>query len=134
MVVKVGAPLLECARRMADEEVGSLVVVDDEDLRGILTRRDVLAALESTPSSISQAVAADIMSTPVRAAASGTTVTNAMALMHAAGIRHLPVVDDDEVIGIVSRLDVLEMWADSVSHLQAELAASDATAVPPAAV
>lgn len=98
--------LRSAASRMWGQQTGSLLVMSGEELRGILTERDVMKAV---------ARGLDVELTPVSAAmtASVITVTADTELQAAAQqmgdrwIRHLPVVEDGRVIGMLSQRDLL---------------------------
>lgn len=118
ITVPVGTLVLECARRMADAHIGSLIVTGTEGgLSGIVTRHDLLEALTSAPEVLDLMTAQDIMSRPVRSAASTMTLEDAQALMHAGGIHHLLIVDDGQLAGLISTLDLLESAAQQVRRL-----------------
>jgi CBS domain-containing protein len=103
-------------RDLKQRGVGALVVSKDRThLAGIISERDVVRALADDPGVLDRRVGA-IMTTKVITCTPEHTVTDAMALMTHGRHRHLPVVDGDELAGIVSigdlvkaRLDELEL-------------------------
>jgi CBS domain-containing protein len=104
--------LADAAARMRDHGVGSLVVLDGEELAGILTERDVLwavadgAATHVTPVST-------YLSAPAIVVSPDTDIVEAGRLMVKHDVRHLPVVAAGQVLGMVSARDLLvaEAWA-----------------------
>lgn len=89
-------PVAEAARLMADRRISSLVVVDDSGrLRGILTERDILRLVAAGPDRLAQPVGT-AMTAPVHAIEADAPVYRALARMARLGVRHLPVVDDDD--------------------------------------
>lgn len=98
--------LASAAARMWGQQTGSLLVVDGPALLGILTERDVLGAV---------ARGFDLATTPVRAVMSAPVLTvlpslavdEAARLMSERWVRHLPVVEDGAVLGVVSQRDLL---------------------------
>lgn len=99
----------EAARTMVSLEVGSVAVMVDGALEGILTERDVLAAVAKGVDPDEERVS-DWMSPLPETFTPDQSVTEAANWMLATGYRHLPVLDDDgAVLGIVSIKDVL--WA-----------------------
>lgn len=113
LVVVTAAPdecLAEAAQRMSENGIGSLVVMDGRTLAGVLTERDVLAAVadgaapEVTP-------VADYMSDDPVVAPPDLDLDQAAALMVDHGIRHLPVVREGAPVGMVSARDVLAAQA-----------------------
>jgi CBS domain-containing protein len=104
----------EAAQRMADENVGSAVVLDHGRLIGILTERDLLRAMAGRVHPSEGRVREWMTADPLVASPS-TTTGEAARIMLEHGFRHLPVVDGDRTLGIVSLRDVVrgELAADS---------------------
>ncbi len=123
VVARGDEPLLEAARRMRDQHVGCLVVVeDDEDGThpiGIVTDRDLLLAILGTGAAHVEGLRiAELMSWDLVVAHEGDDVDEALAHMRSRGVRRLPVVDDAGVLrGILAYDDVVE-W---LSHRLGEL-------------
>jgi len=104
--------LADAAARMRDHGVGSLAVIDDDRLVGILTERDVLRAVaENRPSNVTP-VSALMTRLPV-VISPGTDTATAARLMVEHDIRHLPVVADQKVIGMISARDLLVLEASA---------------------
>lgn len=100
--------VVEAARRMMDEEVGSLAVVDNGELVGILTERDVLRTVAEGRSTETSKVN-EVMTPEPDSLSPEVNVDDAAAWMMAAGYRHLPVISDGDLVGMLSIKDVL--WA-----------------------
>jgi CBS domain-containing protein len=97
----------DIAKAMAKGRFGSCIVVDDKErLAGILTERDVLRA-SASGADLTTATAAEWMTANPATAALDMDIADAAELMGTRGFRHLPVVVDDRVVGIVSQRDVL---------------------------
>ena len=94
------------AEQMAERGVGAAVVVDYGRLIGILSERDVLRAVAGRIHS-SEARVRDWMTADPVTASSDTSPADAARIMVENGFRHLPVVDDDQPVGIVSIRDVM---------------------------
>ncbi|HEX5959268.1 MAG TPA: CBS domain-containing protein [Hyphomicrobiaceae bacterium] len=101
--------LLEAAERLAERHIGALVVVDATgDLVGIISERDVIRALsEAGPECLGRTVA-EHMTRQVVTCQESDTLDELMALMTTRRFRHLPVVADGDLIGIVSIGDVVK--------------------------
>jgi CBS domain-containing protein len=96
----------EAAERMTEGGVGSAVVLDSGRLIGILTERDVLRAAAGRVHSSDARVREWMTPDPI-VAAEETTAAESLETMMAHGFRHLPIVDGERVVGIVSIRDVM---------------------------
>lgn len=99
------------AQKMTDENVSALAVVDGQHIVGIISERDLTRAL-AAQADASTATAAQYASAQVEVAALNDDTYRVAKRMLDAGVRHLPVVDDREVVGMVSMRDILaiETW------------------------
>jgi CBS domain-containing protein len=102
------ASVFDAIKRMADREVGSLIVMSDDEMRGIVTERDYARkvilkgrASETTP-------VAEIMTAEVFTASGSDTVEACMEQMTEKRIRHLPVLEDQRVVGMISIGDLVQ--------------------------
>ena len=96
----------EAADLMLEHEIGSVVVVDDDgELRGILTRTDFVAIVSGQKPK-DQTPVSEYMTTDVLTATGGASIREVADRMVEAGIHHMPVVDDDEVIGMITTSDL----------------------------
>jgi len=96
----------EAAERMAGNDVGSAVVLEHGRLIGILTERDVLRAVAGRVHSSEARVREWMTGDPITAG-TDTTAAEALDTMLERGFRHLPVVEGERTIGIVSIRDVM---------------------------
>lgn len=96
----------EAAQRMADANVGSSVVLEHGRLIGILTERDLLRAMGERVHP-SEARAREWMTGEPVSASESTSADEAARLMIEKGFRHLPVVEGDRTLGVVSLRDVM---------------------------
>ena len=94
--------------RMLEEDVGSVAVCDGSRLVGIFTERDVLR-LAGQEGGIAEVRVGDVMTTAVITLSPDDEVLAAAELMGAKRIRHLPVVQDGNVLGLVGIRDVLRV-------------------------
>jgi CBS domain-containing protein len=107
LTVDAAQPLAEVAQRMVAREVGAVLVLDGDRLAGIMTERDVLRAVARGISA--DAVVGDWMTTDPETIGPDETTEHAATLMMHGGFRHLPVVEDDEVVGILSIRDLMRI-------------------------
>ena len=106
LTVENDASLREAAETMHERGIGSLIVVDDGDLAGILTRTDFVRAAAEGRDPETTSVAA-YATEVVETTTANTSIVDAADQMVDGGIHHLPVVDPDEgVIGIVTSTDL----------------------------
>jgi CBS domain-containing protein len=106
-----GDSLRAAAARMWRQQTGSLVVTDEDGrMAGIITERDVLRAValgaDPDKSSVDDVMTAEVFTVPP-----DTQVQDAARLMAARWIRHLPVVDGEELLGVVSMRDMTGVLA-----------------------
>jgi len=98
----------EAVRRMSEFGVGALVVLDGETLAGIVSERDYARKVVLQGRLSKETPVADIMTRSVVTAAPAQTVRDCMKLMTERKIRHLPVVDGNRVIGMLSIGDLVK--------------------------
>ncbi len=107
--------------RMLEEDVGSVAVCEAGKLVGIFTERDVLRlAGEGTP--LDEVRIADVMTTEVTTVTADVSVTDAASLMGERRIRHLPVVEDGRLLGMIGIRDVLSSLVERLWQTHDETA------------
>jgi len=95
-------------KRMVAANVGSLLVTEGGEITGIVTERDYLRRVTLEGRTDKETAVREIMSSPPIVVTPQTTVDECMALMTDRRIRHVPVVEGGEVVGIVSIGDVVK--------------------------
>ena len=106
--VQPDASVLDAIKLMADKGIGALVVVDDGDLKGIVTERDYARKVIIKGRASDSTAVADIMTADVITASCQQTVNECMEIMTANKCRHLPVVDEGELVGMISIGDLVQ--------------------------
>ena len=101
------ATVHEAARRMNERSIGGLAVLADGVLTGIFTERDVLRRVVVPGRPPAGTTVAEVMTTPVITCSASTRIEQCAELMTSRRIRHLPVVDDGVLGGIVTIGDLL---------------------------
>ena len=106
--VKPEDSVLDAIRLMAEKGIGSLVVMEDQELLGIMSERDYARKVIIKGRSSESTAVSEIMTVNVFTTSSSETVNDCMSVMTEKKIRHLPVVEDDIVIGMISIGDLVE--------------------------
>jgi CBS domain-containing protein len=107
------SPLEEAVQLLAEHDVGALVVLEGDRVAGIVSERDVVRQLVAAPS-IAGLHVRDVMTTPALTCELSARVHDLMATMTERRIRHLPVVEDGQLVGIVSIGDVVKWRIDEL--------------------
>ncbi len=106
--VSPAATVFAAIRLMSDKNVGALPVLDGEKLVGILSERDYARKVILVGKSSKETLVRDIMTTQVMVIRPDTSNEECMALMTEKFLRHLPVIENDRVIGMISIGDVVK--------------------------
>jgi CBS domain-containing protein len=102
------ATVFDAVKAMVDAGVGSLLVTDEGSITGIFTERDYLRRMTLEDRDAKETPVREVMSSPLVVVTPATAIDECMALMTDRRIRHLPVVEDGDVVGIVSIGDVVK--------------------------
>ena len=102
------ASAFEAARFMADKNIGALVVMEHGKVVGIVSERDCARKLVAVARSSQETQLRDIMSSPVMYVHPDQTSEQCMALMTENRLRHLPVMDRSQLIGVISIGDLVK--------------------------
>jgi CBS domain-containing protein len=118
--------LAEAARKMWKQQTGSLLVIDGEDLVGILTERDILKAVASG-ARLEDTRISEVMSKDVVTVGPQTSLREAAKVMADRWIRHLPVVDGGQLVGVLSQRDLAGVLAGALNEPDALTALVEAS-------
>ena len=128
MVLTVGPAhtLREASRQMSARRVGAAVVTDPEHAGiGILTERDILDAVGAGQDPDTELVA-NHRTTDVVFASPGWTLEHAASTMLRGNFRHLVVIEDNEVVGLLSMRDIVRCWSGAAAAAGRQRAAAQA--------
>ena len=116
------APVLEAIKHMAEHRIGALLVMHGEQLVGVMSERDYARKVILQGRSSSQTAVSDIMSGNPLTVGPDTDVFDCMRLCTDRRIRHLPVVEDGKLVGVISIGDlvkaVIDAQAEQIEHLE----------------
>lgn len=104
----------QAARKMREQQTGSLLVLDGDDLVGIVTERDVLKAV-ATRTPLDTPIS-NLMSKDLITVEPGTSLREAARIMTEKWIRHLPVLEGGRLVGIVSQRDLAGVLAGALNE------------------
>lgn len=103
------ARISEVAQILSEKRIGAALVVDVEDqILGIVSERDIVRSLAANGARTLEMTAGQLMTRTVQVAHPETTVAEAMHIMTAGRFRHLPVMDHDTLVGLISIGDVVK--------------------------
>ena len=107
--------LAEAARKMWEQQTGSLLIVDGDDLRGIITERDILravaAGVDLKGTRVSDKMTRDLITVDPQ-----TSLRDAARIMADRWIRHLPVLESGRVVGVLSQRDLAGVLAGALNE------------------
>ncbi|MHB8643319.1 MAG: CBS domain-containing protein [Gaiellaceae bacterium] len=113
--IEASATVYDALVKIVDANVGSILVTEGGRVTGIMTERDYLRKIAVLGRTSHNTKVSEIMTSPLIYVTPATTIEEAMAIMTDRRIRHLPVVENDDVIGIVSIGDVVKFQSQEQS-------------------
>lgn len=117
-----GLSVYDALKMMGEKNVGALLVIEDEKLLGIISERDYARKIILKGKTSADTLVKEIMTEKVISVTADDNIEKCMELMSGKRIRHLPVMKDEKVTGIISITDVVTAIIDSqketISYLQ----------------
>ena len=114
--------VIDALHIMAEQNIGSVVVAENDKFLGIMTERDYSRKVVLNGRSSTDTTVGEIMTTDFPPVAAGDTVEHCMELMSSQNIRYLPVMNGDALAGIISINDVVKetilTQQETISHLK----------------
>ncbi len=119
--VKPDATVLEALKVMADQNTGAVLVMNGDHVAGILSERDCVRKLELAGKSAGNTRTGDIMTSNVLYVEANQSLEECMAIMIDKNIRHLPVYENGDLLGVISVRDVLKEVVDYQKFMISQL-------------
>jgi len=120
--VEPKATIFEALEIMSEKEIGALLVMEDGKLTGIFSERDYARKVILKGKSSKETLVEELMTKKVFYIDSQNTINDCMAMMTAKRIRHVPVIEDNQVVGIVTIGDVVNQIISeqevTINHLE----------------
>jgi CBS domain-containing protein len=108
--------VMTALRTMADANISAVFIVDGKRIAGIFTERDYLRKGELEGRQAQSTLVKDVMTRNVYTVTTDTSMEECIALMSRHHIRHLPVVENDQLVGLVSIRDVMQAALEDKEH------------------
>ncbi|RST29597.1 CBS domain-containing protein [Sphingomonas ginkgonis] len=112
--IPANAPLRDAVAELARRRIGALIVIDGGSVAGVISERDLVTCLHAQGESVLDSPVAEAMSSPAVTVDPDTEVLAALALITQRRIRHLPVIDQGQLAGIVSIGDLVKYRIDRI--------------------
>ncbi|MHA1943181.1 MAG: CBS domain-containing protein [Candidatus Thorarchaeota archaeon] len=111
VIAEADTPVKDAARLMAAEDVGSLLVTKADVLAGMITRREIIGARVFSEETYQTLTVEDVMITPVVTIGPEADIGQAVGLMNQTGRRRIPVIEGNDIIGVVTATDIIRVLA-----------------------
>ena len=109
IVIEPGWSVRNAAERMTERNIGAVAVVEKGALAGVFSERDIMSRVVAKGLNPDSTEVSDVMSRELVVAAPSEDVLSAIQKMHSIGSRHLPIVDEGKLVGMISIRDLLEV-------------------------
>jgi CBS domain-containing protein len=120
--IEPGITVYEAIKVLGEKNVGALLVMKDDQLKGILSERDYARKVVLKGKKSSETMVSEIMTEKVITVSPQDSIEHCMSTMSEKKIRHLPVAENDKVVGIISIGDVvtaiIHMQQETIEHLK----------------
>ena len=112
--VECDTPVRDAVARLAEHNIGAMPVIRDGEVVGIMSERDIIHHLSTDGAAILDWTVAQVMTAPAITVEPGLNVLAALSQMTRKRIRHLPVLEGDRLVGIVSIGDLVKYRIDRI--------------------
>jgi CBS domain-containing protein len=121
LTVEAETTVREAVTILAERRIGALPVVKDGEVAGIMSERDIIYCLKSDGAAVLDWPVSRIMTAPAITVERDHQVLSALSLMTRRRIRHLPVVEGGQIVGLVSIGDLVKYRMDKIEAEAAEM-------------
>ncbi len=122
VTVEPGLPVINALQIMAEKNIGSVMVVENNEYLGVMTERDYARKIVLKGKSSTETFVKDIMTTGLPRVTPDISIETCMHIMSESNIRYLPVFENDEIAGIISINDVVTetilSQKETIEHLK----------------
>lgn len=109
VTVRESALIPDCASLMKEKHVGALLVIEENSLKGIITEQDIVRRLVAEGLNPTETTAKDILSSKIYSITPGSDIFEALMIMKDENIRHVTVMEDNKLLGLVTGKDILKI-------------------------
>ncbi len=121
VTIESTATIAETAQAMVAERVSAMLIVDDGEMKGIVTDRDIRSRVVAVDRSADEPVSSIMTSSPITLDGQAQAYSAAVVMMQN-NIHHLPITDDGKLIGLVSRSDFMRLETEHPLYLVSDIA------------
>ena len=104
-----GVSVRDASRYMTERRVGAVAVLDGDRLAGIVSERDIMGRVVAAGRDLDKTSVGDVMTRDLVVTHAADTHEDGLRMMKQAGCRHLPVVEGDRLVGMISQRDLLQI-------------------------
>jgi CBS domain-containing protein len=115
------ATVFEATQKMASQMIGCVIVVDEGRLTGIFTERDLLNRVVARDLDGKKTPLSNVMSKNITTVPQSETVENCFKKMEATKCRHIPIMEDGKVVGVVTMRNILEWLINEIEEENVQL-------------
>ncbi len=116
VTIRPDATIMATSRLLAQHRIGAVLVTDDaEHVVGVVSERDIVTGLANHGAGVTDMTVGELMTREVLSCALADTIADIMTVMTKRRVRHLPVIDDGKLVGIVSIGDVVKHRLDETA-------------------
>lgn len=121
-ILKKSATVFEAAQMMSENKVGSILIMEGNDLIGIFTERDLVNRVVAVGKDYNETIIKDVMSTNISTVSETTSLIECYDMMKNSKCRHLPIISaSNKILGVVSMRDLLDWRVKDMEFENKEL-------------